>query len=121
MTAPRAAVYRWADVETDIPMPTIQRKRIIGEKAMISHILLAKGTHVPTHSHEPEQIGVVLRGRIRFGVGADGSKDRYEVTIGEGEVIHLPSNVPHSADAIEETLILDIFSPPAAATGVDRK
>lgn len=119
--AARATVHRWSELKTDTPMPTITRRRVIGEQAMISHVLLAKGTHVPTHSHENEQFGVVLSGRIRFGLGAEGTPDRHEVTLGAGEVIHLPSNYPHSADALDETLVLDIFSPPSAGTGIDRK
>lgn len=121
MTQARATVHRWIELTADTPMPTITRRRIIGDKAMISHVLLAKGTHVPTHSHENEQFGVVLSGRIRFGLGAEGTPDRHEATLGPGEVIHLPSNYPHSADALEETLVLDIFSPPSAGTGIDRK
>lgn len=121
MKPARATVHRWSELTTDTPMPTITRRRVIGEHAMISHVLLAKGTHVPTHSHANEQFGVVLSGRIRFGLGAEGTPDRHEATLGPGEVIHLPSNYPHSADALEETLILDIFSPPSAGTGIDRK
>jgi quercetin dioxygenase-like cupin family protein len=100
-------------------MPLIDRRRIIGDKMMISEVHLRRGFKVPTHQHENEQFAIVLSGRIRFGLGADGAPDRYEATLTGGEVIHLPSNLPHSAEALEDTHILDLFSPPSAGTGVD--
>ncbi len=100
-------------------MPLIARRRIIGQNIMISEVHLSRGFVVPTHQHENEQFAVVLSGRIRFGIGPDGSPDRYETTLVGGEVIHLPGNVPHSAEALEDTVVLDLFSPPSAETGVD--
>lgn len=114
-----ANVYRWSDRPTDSPMPLLERQRIIGEHAMISRVLLKKGFVLQTHSHANEQFGIVLSGRIRFGLGAEDSPTRTHQTLGPGEVIHFPSNFPHSAEALEETLILDIFSPPSATTGID--
>lgn len=114
-----ATVYRWSDLPQDHPMPLLDRRRVIGERMMISEVRLHKGFRLQTHQHENEQFGVVISGRIRFGVGAEGSTGRYEVTLGAGEVIHFPAHVPHSAEALEETLILDLFSPVSAGTGVD--
>lgn len=113
-------VYRWSDMPTDRPMPRIERQRIIGDKAMLSRVALAKGFSVETHRHENEQFGVVLSGKIRFRIGEPDDPNAREVTLVGGEVLHLPSNVPHSAEAIEDTVVLDIFSPPSATTGVDR-
>lgn len=117
----RATKYRLDDLPADRPMPLLERRRIVGDKAMISHVLLHKGCSVPTHAHENEQFCVILRGRLRFGLGAENTPDRREVILGPGEVLHLPANEPHSAEALEETLVLDIFSPPSAATGIDRR
>jgi len=117
----RETVSRWTDLSVDTPMPLLERRRVIGEKAMISHITLKKGFSLATHAHENEQFSCVLSGTIRFGLGAEGSKDRREVTVGAGEVIHLPSNLPHSATAVEDTVVLDIFSPPSAGTGIDQR
>jgi quercetin dioxygenase-like cupin family protein len=100
-------------------MPLLERQRIIGEQAMISRVLLRKGFVLATHSHANEQFGVVLSGRVRFGLGAENSPSRTHETLGPGEVIHFPGNFPHSAEALEETLILDIFSPPSEKTGID--
>lgn len=101
-------------------MPLLSRRRVIGEKAMISEVRLEKGCRVPTHAHENEQFTCIVAGKLRFGIGAEGAADRYEVDVSAGEVIHLPANVPHSADALEDTRVLDIFSPPSATTGIDR-
>ena len=114
-----AVRYRWADLPTDQPMQQLQRRRIIGEHAMISEVLLEKGCVVPTHAHENEQFAYVMRGRIRFGIGAVGSAERHDLVLEAGEVLHLPSGVPHSAEALEETLIIDIFSPTSEKTGID--
>lgn len=112
--------FCWSDLPTDVPMAKLSRKRIIGEQMMISQVRLERGCHVPTHSHANEQIAMILSGALRFGIGAEGSDGRYEVTVRAGEVLHLPSNVPHSADALEDTLVLDLFSPPSEKTGIDR-
>jgi len=101
-------------------MELLERRRVIGDKAMISHITLRRGFKVATHAHENEQFSVVLSGRLKFGLGAEGGSDRREAIVGAGEVIHLPGNLPHSAEAIEDTVVLDIFSPPSATTGIDR-
>lgn len=115
-----AARYGWTDLQVDRPMPLLERRRVIGDRAMLSHVTLHKGCFVPTHAHENEQFACVLSGRLRFGVGAEGSPARREVVVGAGQVMHLPANVPHSALAEEETVVLDVFSPPSQATGIDR-
>jgi quercetin dioxygenase-like cupin family protein len=116
-----AKIARWSDLPLDAPMALLERRRIVGEKAMISHITLKRGCDVPTHSHENEQFSAVLSGRLRFGLGAVGSPERRDAVVGPGEVIHLPSGLPHSAFAEEDTVVLDIFSPPSATTGIDRR
>lgn len=112
--------YRWGELTEDAPMAKLARRRIIGENLMISQVRLERGCHVPTHAHENEQFAMIMSGALRFGIGADGSPERHEVVVKAGEVMHLPSNVPHSADALEDTLVLDLFSPPSATTGIDR-
>jgi quercetin dioxygenase-like cupin family protein len=115
-----ARVYTLSELPTDTPMPLIARRRVIGENMMISEVKLEPGFHVPTHQHTNEQFVVVLRGRCLFGLGAEGSAERREVEVRGGQVLHLPPDVPHSCKAIEETVILDLFSPTSQKTGVDR-
>ena len=112
-----AVRYRWNDMEQDHPMDLIDRRRIMGEKVMVSEVILHKGFSVASHQHENEQIGIVLSGKVTFGIGE--GDDYHEMTLEGGEVIHLPSNVVHSAVALEESRILDIFSPVSETTGVD--
>ena len=116
----KAKRYRWDELERDCPMDLIEWRRIVGERMMISEVLLKKGCHVPSHSHENEQIACVMSGELLFGIGEKEDGGYSEVTVKGGEVIHLPSNIPHSATAIEESLVLDLFSPPSEKAGVDR-
>ncbi|MCB9845293.1 MAG: cupin domain-containing protein [Phycisphaeraceae bacterium] len=111
---------KWSELPEDAPMDRLRRRRVIGEQAMISEVRLAKGCDVPTHSHPNEQMAMLISGKMRFGIGAEGSADRREVVIGAGEVLVLPGGVPHSAYALEDSLIYDIFSPPSEKTGIDR-
>jgi quercetin dioxygenase-like cupin family protein len=64
---------------------------------------------VPTHSHHNEQLTYILEGALHFWIGADGKQ---EVTVGAGEVLVIPSHLPHKAEALEDTLDVDVFSPP---------
>ncbi len=114
-----AAVIRWRDLPQDHPMPLIDRRRSIGSHMMMSEVHLHKGFRVATHHHANEQFAWVTSGRVRFGVGAEGSANRREVTLTAGEVLHLPPNVPHSAEALEDSVVIDLFSPPSEKTGVD--
>jgi len=83
----------------------ISRKLVTGEREMLAQIYLKKGALVPMHKHESEQLTYILQGALKFLV------DGQEMTIREGEVLHLPSNVPHQAEALDDTFELDIFSP----------
>lgn len=111
--------YRWATLPQDHPMPLIDRRRIIGEHAMVAEVFLHAGFKVDTHQHANEQFAIVLSGRVRFTVGNVGAADRREMELSSGEVLYLPPNVPHSAEALEDSLLLDLFSPPSEKTGVD--
>lgn len=116
----RARRYRWNELSMDSPLPLLERRRVMGGHAMISEVALRKGCDVPAHAHENEQFTCVLRGRLRFVLGEAGAADRSEVDVGAGEVLHLPPNVLHAALALEDTVVLDVFSPPSATTGIDR-
>ncbi|MEO7457226.1 MAG: cupin domain-containing protein [Gemmatimonadaceae bacterium] len=87
----------------------ISRKLITGDRMMIAQVFLKKDALVPQHSHHNEQITYIISGALHFFIGADREK---EVIVRAGEVLHLPSNVPHEARALEDTLDVDIFDPP---------
>lgn len=118
--ATTARIHHWNSLPVDRPMNLLERKRIIGEQMMISRVTLQKGCFVPTHAHENEQFAYIMSGELRFGIGPEGSAERYEINVKAGEVLHLPANVPHSAEAVVDTLVLDMFSPPSEKTGIDR-
>jgi quercetin dioxygenase-like cupin family protein len=88
---------------------TLDRRLITGERIMLSHVYIKKGSIVPKHSHENEQITYILEGGLRFWIGADESQ---MIDVMAGDVLHIPSNVLHKAEALEDTLDVDIFSPP---------
>lgn len=115
-----AAVHRWSDLPADTPMPLIARRRVIGRHLMLSHVTLARGFRVQSHKHDNEQFAVVLSGRVRFGLGDEAAPGHREVVVGAGQVVELPGNVPHSAEALEDSVLLDVFSPPSEKTGIDR-
>jgi len=100
--------YRWDEMPKETVSTTIKRRIVTGERAMLAHIYLDKGAHVPMHSHENEQITYLLEGVLKFWVG----EDREEIVLNAGEVLHIPSNVPHEAEALEDCLDVDVFSPP---------
>ena len=87
----------------------LDRRLITGERVMLAHVYLKKGCIVPKHSHENEQITYILEGALKFHLGED---QRENVVVHAGEVLHIPSNLPHQAEALEDTLDVDVFSPP---------
>ena len=91
--------------------PLIGRRFVAGEHAMLAQIYLAKDAVVPKHSHENEQITWILEGRLRLKLGESGEQ---VVELGPGDVLHIPPNVPHEALALEDTVDIDVFSPPRA-------
>jgi quercetin dioxygenase-like cupin family protein len=101
--------FRWDDMPKEQVTDVISRRLITGDRMMIAHVYLDKGAIVPQHSHENEQITYILEGALRFWIGEDGAQ---EVIVREGEVLTIPSNVPHKAEALEDTLDVDIFNPP---------
>ena len=101
--------YRWNDMPKENLNESLARRLITGDRMMLAHVYLKKGAIVPRHSHENEQLTYILEGALRFWIGDDESET---IDVRAGEVLHIPSNVPHKAEALEDTLDVDIFSPP---------
>jgi quercetin dioxygenase-like cupin family protein len=99
---------RLADMSMEHLNPLLDRQFVAGEKSMLARLRLRKGCIVPLHSHENEQITYILEGALKF------SLQGKEVVVRAGEILVIPSNVPHSAEAIEDTVDLDVFCPPRA-------
>ena len=109
MSGNGATRYRWNDLPKEQLKPDLARRLISTERMMLAHVYLEKGAIVPQHSHENEQLTYILEGTLRFWLGEDQAE---VIDVAAGEVLHLPSNLPHKAEALETTLDVDIFCPP---------
>ena len=106
-----ATHYRWDDLPREELNPLIVRRLVTGERLMLAQVYLAKGAIVPQHFHDNEQWAYILEGKLRFWLGEDESE---VLDVSAGELLYLPSNLPHRAEALEDTLDLDVFAPPRA-------
>ena len=110
MAAPeKAELHRWDDLPRERLNSHLERRIVTGTNMMITHIYLKKGGVVPRHSHPNEQITYVLDGALKFLLGENQDQ---EVIVRAGEVLTIPPQLPHSAEALEDTLDVDIFNPP---------
>lgn len=106
-----ASLHRWSDITPEQLNPMLTRQYISGEQSMIARIVLGKGCVVPTHQHPNEQIAYIVSGALEFTI-EDGTPGGTKHIVSAGEVLVIPSNVPHSAIALEDTVDLDLFAPP---------
>lgn len=105
----RATFHRWADIPREEVTSEIGRRLVTGEHLMLAQVYLAKGSVVPKHAHHNEQLTWILEGALEFRLGE--AQDEV-VVVRAGEVLRIPGNLPHSAVALEDTLDIDVFSPP---------
>ena len=104
-----AALSSQKIMQNELYLTMIYRPIVTGKRMMIAHVHLKKGDDVPRHEHDNEQLTYILEGSLRLWFGAN---DEREITVRAGEVVVIPSNVPHRALALEDTLDVDVFSPP---------
>ncbi|HWX53518.1 MAG TPA: cupin domain-containing protein [Verrucomicrobiae bacterium] len=97
---------RWNDVEREHLNPLLDRQMITGENLMLAKIFLKKGSVVPEHSHMNEQLTYVVEGALKFWI------DGKEIVVAAGEVLCIPPHMPHKAEALADTLDIDVFYPP---------
>ena len=97
---------RWKDVELEHVNSLFDRQLVVGEQLMVSRILMKKGCVVPLHQHVNEQLSYILEGALKFWI------DGKEIVVHAGEVLCIPSNMPHKAEALVDTVDLDVFNPP---------
>ena len=96
----------WNKVEREPLNDKIDREMVVGDKVMLARVFLKKGAHVPQHQHHNEQVTYILEGALKFAI------DGKEIVVKVGEVLCIPPNMPHEAWAVEDTLDLDVFTPP---------
>ena len=101
--------HRWNDMPRERVTDEIDRRVITSERMMLAHVYLKKGSVVPRHSHDNEQLTYILEGKLRFWLGEDESE---VVEVWAREVLHIPAHLPHKAEALEDTLDVDVFHPP---------
>ena len=98
--------YRWSEIASEQINPLVSRQMIHGGTMTLARFELRKGAAVPEHSHHNEQITTVQSGRVRFVCGGQ------EMILESGESVHIPAHLPHSAEALEDSIAFDVFSPP---------
>ncbi len=98
----------WSSLELEDLNPLLQRHFVVGQNIMRARVLLKKGCVVPEHSHHNEQVTHVLEGALKFWI------DGRVLVVNAGEVLTIPPHMPHKAEALEDTVDMDVFSPPRA-------
>jgi len=105
--SPAALQYiPWSSVPLEELNPLLQRQMVWGQEIMLARVLLKKGCIVPEHSHHNEQLTYILEGALKFWI------DGREIVVRAGETLCIPSNMPHKAEALADTVDLDVFCPP---------
>jgi quercetin dioxygenase-like cupin family protein len=98
----------WHTIPLEALNPLLQRQFVVGQEIMVARVLLKKGCIVPEHSHHNEQLTYILDGALKFWI------DGREIVVHAGEVLCIPAHMPHKAEALEDTVDLDVFNPPRA-------
>src|SRR5438270_10372345 len=98
----------WHTIALEDLNPLLQRQFVVGQEVMLARVLLKKGCIVPEHSHHNEQLTYILEGALKFWI------DGKEIVVNAGEVLCIPAHMPHKAEALADTVDLDIFNPPRA-------
>lgn len=105
MNSTTVRLYRWDEIALEKVTEMLSRKIVCGDREMLVQSYIKRGCLVPRHAHESEQMTYVLQGALRVVVAGE------EITVREGEVLHIPSGVEHQAEALEDTFELDVFTP----------
>ena len=105
MASAGVRLHRWDEIALDKVTEMLSRKIVSGEREMLVQVYVKRGCLVPMHAHDSEQMTYVLQGALRFLIHGE------EITVREGEVLHIPPGVEHQAEALEDTFELDVFSP----------
>jgi len=96
----------WSSVAIEDLNPLLQRHFVVGQDIMVARVLLKKGCIIPEHSHHNEQVTYILEGALKFWI------DGKEIVVHAGEVLTIPPHMPHKAEALVDTVDLDVFHPP---------
>lgn len=97
---------RWEEIKTERLNPKLDRQFFTSGGVTVARLIMQKGLLIPTHHHVSEQITSIVQGRLKMWL------EGKEVDLREGDVLCIPANLPHHTEALEDTVCLDIFSPP---------
>ena len=95
----------WSAVPEERMNEHVTRRVLHTANLTVGYITLARGSHVGRHEHEAEQVCLIQQGRLRFNF------DSHSAEIGPGEFLSIPSRLPHSVDALEDSIAIDVFAP----------
>jgi quercetin dioxygenase-like cupin family protein len=98
----------WSSIDLEDLNPLLQRQFVVGQDIMVARVLMKKGCIIPLHSHHNEQFTYILEGALKFWI------DGKEIVVNAGEVLTIPPHMPHKAEALVDTVDLDVFNPPRA-------
>ena len=100
--------FLWNSIPIDELSPVLGRQLVVGRNIMLARVLLKKGCIVPEHSHPNEQLTYIAEGALKFWI------DGRVIVVNAGECLTIPPNMPHKAEALEDTVDFDVFNPPRA-------
>ena len=98
-------IHKWNEIPIEHLNPTFGRQAVHTDRMTIAHLHLKQGGVVPEHHHENEQVSMVLEGKLKFLAAGE------EYIIGAGEVLQIPSNLPHRVEVLEDSVVFDLFAP----------
>jgi quercetin dioxygenase-like cupin family protein len=105
-TVAASMLFRWSEIQPESMNPLVTRQYLTGVQTTLARIVLKKGAHVPLHHHVNEQVCHVIAGALEFVL------EEKRVTVQAGEILCIPPDAPHEVFALEDSIALDIFTPP---------
>src|SRR5919201_34097 len=105
MRAQMVTHSHWSDIPAERVTPLITRRFVNGDRVTVARFQLKRGGVVPRHSHDAEQVTCVLTGSLRFVM------EGQELVAASGDVVQIPSRVEHEVHVVEDTEVIDVFSP----------
>ena len=98
-------IQTWNIIKEDVLNPLAGRKALHGKMITLARFRFDKGNKVAMHHHANDQITTVESGSVRF------FTDKEETILKAGDMVAVPPDVPHGNEALEDTIIVEIFSP----------
>jgi quercetin dioxygenase-like cupin family protein len=100
-----AVLHRWDEIPDKQLAPGVRRRFLTADRVTIARFNLSRGAVVPVHDHDHEQVSYVVTGALEFQV------DGKTVVVRTGEALQIPSWAKHGVTALEDTQVIDVFSP----------